>query len=336
MSNDRISVIITVLNEKESVQTLLKTIFSQSHKPDEVVIVDGGSTDGTSEILEEYANRDSRLRFFVKPGVNIARGRNIAIQKASCPIIAVTDGGCKPHEDWLKEIMRPLLEDETISAVSGAIRVDARNRFEAFSGLLSTSRDSDNPDTRLFFTRSCAFRKSLWESVGGMPEWLYTGEDTLFALRARQAGYKIVYASRSIIDWRPRPTLFKLAKQFFLYGRGNGRINHGNIRGALYWMRYHALWFITLVVGIAFPWAWIATGLTLTYLYFILILPVLNKVRSDVKDFMREFYVPIIVLTRNMFTNLGYLVGLLEYYQVPRFRENLKGYYSGTWKCKSE
>jgi len=69
--------------------------------------------------------------------------------------------------------------------------------------------------------------RRLWERVGGYPEWLYTAEDTLFALAAgRLAEYKVVYAPASVLYWRPRPTLRKMARMFYLYGRGNGRIQN--------------------------------------------------------------------------------------------------------------
>lgn len=336
MFDSTVSVIFTVLNEAQGIQILLEALLSQSRLPDEIVIVDGGSNDQTIDIMKRYVQEHSRIRLLVRQGVNIARGRNIAIHNASCPIIAVTDGGCRPHSDWLKELVRPLLEDETVGAVSGAIQVDARTRLEVFSGLLSTPKDDGNSKRRMFFGRSCAFRKSVWESVGGYPEWLYTAEDTLFALRARKEGCKIAYAPDSILNWCPRSTLYKIAKQFFLYGRGNGRINLGDTRGSIYWMRYHFLWLVTMMIGIIFPWVWIVTGVTLIYLYFIMILPILRKKRSEVQDSRRGFYIPLILFTRNIFSNAGYLVGAFEYHNIPLFRKNLKMYYSGNWKCNLE
>jgi len=304
----------------------LEALLCQSRAPNEIVIVDGGSTDGTSEIIEEYAKRHSPLHFYVELDVNIARGRNIAVQRASYPVIAVTDVGCLPHRDWLRELVRPLMEDETIQAVAGSFEVDWRNNFEFFSGLLCMPQDFHNEETRLFYGRSSAFRKTLWEAVGGYPEWLYTAEDTLFAMRAKQLGFKIAYATKSAVAWRPRSTLRKLAKMFFLYGRGNGRINRGSLKGTLYWLRYHALWAGTLVFGIAFPWLWLLTLATLGFLYVILILPVLRKVRQTTGNLSREFYVPLIVITRNLSTNLGYLLGKCEYHFNPVYREKLRAY----------
>jgi glycosyltransferase involved in cell wall biosynthesis len=333
-SSVRVSVILTVLNEGEGMATLLDALLSQSRLPDEIVVVDGGSRDGTLAALVEYARLYGRIRYFVEPGVNIAEGRNIAIARAIGGIIAVTDGGSRPEPQWLENLMSPLLADETIGAVAGAFVVEWRTRFEFYSGMLCQPSDQEREETRLFYGRSSAFRRNLWEAVGGYPEWLYTAEDTLFALRARQLGFRVAHAPGGTVHWRPRPTLRKLAKMFFLYGRGNGRIDQGSMKGSLYWLRYHGLLLVSLAAGVGFPVAWLISLAVAGHLYRIMSLPVLREVRRMIPDRDREFYVPIIVFTRNLSTNLGYLFGRWDCRCNPAFRENLAAY-SGSAPSRS-
>jgi succinoglycan biosynthesis protein ExoA len=332
MKDEKVSIITTVLNERGAIGELLNAFLSQSREPDEIVIVDGGSTDGTREVLHEHANKDSRIRYFVESNVNIARGRNIAIERASYPLIAVTDGGCRPERDWLKELIRPLQEDEGIGAVAGGLRIEARTRFEFFSGLLTTANYPGSEEKMLFYGRTSAFRKSFWAAAEGYPEWLYTAEDTLFALRARALGCRVIYSARSVASWRPRASLRKLAKQYFLYGRGTGRIARGNLRAAIYHLRYHALWMATLLAGLAVPWLWGLTVGVFCYLYFAAAVPVLRTVRKECPDRWREIYVPYIVMIRSLCNNLGQVVGIWEYRFRPRFRDNLQCYVDGRWK----
>ena len=326
----KVSVILTVLNEGNNLRELLDALCAQSFPPDEIVIIDGGSRDGTIGILEDYATRDGRFRVFTERGVNIATGRNSAIRKAVHSIIAVTDGGCRPDVDWLRELVRPLLEDVTIGAVAGAYSLNPRNRFEYFSGLLCMPNDMDIEESRLFYGRSSAFRRSAWEEAGGYPEWLYTAEDTLFALKVRQLGYRIAYAKLAVVNWRPRPSLWKMVKMFYLYGRGNGRITRGNMKGALYHLRNHLVWFITLILGVFFPVLLLVSLATLIYLYYVMVRPVLCEVRSNTSDRWRELYVPVIVLFRNIATNLGYMHGTLEYRYHNNFKNKLHEYLLGT------
>ena len=59
--------------------------------------------------------------------------------------------------------------------------------------------------------------------MGGYPENLYTGEDTLFNSKLEQAGFTFKVANKAIVYWRMRPNLKKWLKQFYLYGRGDGQ-----------------------------------------------------------------------------------------------------------------
>jgi succinoglycan biosynthesis protein ExoA len=333
MKDEKVTVVATVLNEQDTIGDLLNAILSQSRAPDEIVVVDGGSTDDTQGILQTYANADPRVRYFVAPNVNIAMGRNIAIERASYPLIAVTDGGCRPEQDWLKELVRPLLEDEGIGAVAGNMRINARTKFEFFSGLLVPANKPGS--NTLFYGRTSAFRKSIWEAAGGYPEWLYTAEDTLFAMRARALGCRVAYSEHSVVSWKPRASLRKFAKQHFLYGRGTGRIARGHLRGALYHLRLHALLLAAFLAGFFLPWLWVLTLGLLCYHYYVVTIPVLRTIRKVCHDRWRELYIPCIVMTRSLFNNLGQILGIWEYRFRPPFRENLQLYATGRWKRNS-
>ncbi len=111
----KVSLIASVKNEAENVVKWTDCINKQSRLPDEIVILDGGSTDGTDRLLEEWGNREHMpLKLIRAPGSNIARGRNIAIRESRYPIIAITDFGCEPKPDWLEKLIQPFkLEPET-------------------------------------------------------------------------------------------------------------------------------------------------------------------------------------------------------------------------------
>ena len=80
-----VSIIATVRNERSSLDGFLSAIFRQTRQPDEIVIADGGSTDGTLEHLERIAAADTRFTVLSAPGSTISRGRNIAIERARGP-----------------------------------------------------------------------------------------------------------------------------------------------------------------------------------------------------------------------------------------------------------
>lgn len=331
----RVSVILTVLNEGEGLAELLDALLAQTRPADEFVIVDGGSRDSTVSTLEHYASQDTRFRIHVEPGVNIARGRNIAIERATGDVIAVTDGGCRPDRDWLRELLAPMDADPSVGAVGGRFIPVGKSRFEFYSGLMSVPDLGSESQRGMFYGRSSAFRKSLWEQVGGYPEWLYTAEDTLFAIGAgRRTTYRIVYAPASLLYWRPRPTLRKLAKMFYLYGRGNGRIQHGSLEGSFYWLRYHGAMVATLLLALWSPVLLLASAFVGWQLYRGIVAPNLRLVDSRLvrseRSPDRYVYVPLIALTRNLSTNLGFLRGWLEFRRGADFKQKLEQYLGGS------
>ena len=321
-----VSVVLTVMNEGESMRSLLKELTAQSRMPDEIVIVDGGSKDNTVSIIKEYQKMYPFIRLYEKPGVNIAKGRNIAITKSKYSIIAVTDGGCRPDNNWLNALISPLLESQEYAAVAGKIVPEPRTRFEYYSGLLSQPSDNGDPYKRTFFGRSSAFRKSAWKKVGGYPEWLYTAEDTLFARRFNDMRMKVAYAEDSILYWRPRKNFRSFFKMFFLYGVGNGRVGMGSLKGSFYWTKYHLLWIGGCALSPIYPGSLVVTGVTLGYLYYIMVWPNIKNIKCRYRGIQKHIYISILVFLRNIGTNTGYIIGKLEAKKDKKYCRNLKNY----------
>jgi glycosyltransferase involved in cell wall biosynthesis len=237
----QLSVILTVLNEGEAIRPLLDSLIHQTRFPDEVVICDGGSRDNTLEVLEEY-KQWLPLKLLVAPGVNISRGRNIAISAAIGQIIAMTDAGVILSPTWLEDLAAPLEKGET-AVVSGWFEPDPYTDFEVIMGATVLPARSDiDPGKFLPSSRSVAFLKEAWAAVGGYPEWLDYSEDLLFdlALRERYGGF--VWADTAVAYFRPRPNLRTFFRQYYLYARGDGKAN--------LWPKRHAVRYFAYLVGL--------------------------------------------------------------------------------------
>ena len=242
-----ISLIATVLNEGQSMHRLMRSLVAQTRQPDEVVIVDGGSSDDTVAILQTYSGQ-LPLRVLVEKGCNISEGRNRAIAAAKGDVIAVTDAGVVLAPDWLEQITRPLIDDAACQVVGGFFKPDYTNRFElAMSATVLPLRDEINPATFLPTSRSVAFRKSVWQTVNGYPEWLDYCEDLIFDLRLKiflnnQQDHKssLSFAPDAIVAFRPRGSLRSFFKQYYLYARGDGKAD--------LWRKRHAARYITYLV----------------------------------------------------------------------------------------
>jgi len=260
-----VSLLLTVLNEESTIGALLDSVLEQTKKPDELVIVDGGSRDRTLEIIREYREKFSRvgvqLILRVHPGASIARGRNLGISIAKGPYIAVTDAGCRLDRSWLERIIEPLVAGRA-DLVGGFFLPVARTRFQRVLTSLTTSR-SPTPNF-LPSSRSVAFTKALWEKVGGYPEYLPWGEDTLFDRLCLEAGARYEVVADAIVYWEVRPTFRAALKQYFRYAFGDGlsgrfSVSHLILQG-LYWgslgaaLVWGPLAFLPVLV---YPAAWI-------------------------------------------------------------------------------
>jgi glycosyltransferase involved in cell wall biosynthesis len=234
-----VALVATVLNERDSIDALLVSIVAQTRPPDEVVIADGGSTDGTRERLAEWSER-LPLRVVEAPGSTIARGRNLAIQATRSDLVAVTDAGVRLEPDWLSALLAHLPPD--VDVASGFFAPDPQSVFECAMGatVLPALRDVRG-DHFLPSSRSVLFRRAAWEKVGGYPEWLDYCEDLVFDLALKRAGCRFAFAPDAVVYFRPRGSLANFFRQYFLYARGDGKADLWRGRHAVRFAAYATL-----------------------------------------------------------------------------------------------
>jgi glycosyltransferase involved in cell wall biosynthesis len=246
-----VSVIVTVFNERASIERLLDSLATQTRRPDEVVICDGGSSDGTADAIRAYAARHAdrlpALRVIDAPGANISRGRNLAIAAAQGPIIAATDAGVRLEPTWLEKLVEPWARDPDTRAVAGFFTPDAEGVFQvAMAATVLPLRDDIDPDRFLPSSRSVAFTKAAWAQAGGYPEWLDYCEDLLFDFAinaqapARPSGF--VWAPDALVHFRPRTSLRSFWTQYYRYARGDGKAD--------LWRKRHAIRYATYFVAL--------------------------------------------------------------------------------------
>ena len=201
----------------------LGALASQTAWPEEFVIVDGGSTDGSVERITNHPwpTGVPTPRVIVQK-CNIAEGRNLAIRSCSAGIIASTDAGSVPDPDWFAQIVRILLEDPTIDVVGGRCITEISTPFQRrYARYLAVEHgiclSSYSPSSR-----NTAFRRRAWEWVGGYPEWLtLTAEDSLFNLNLHAVGCRYHHEPFAIVRWEGRSTMKSYLRMLYSYGYGS-------------------------------------------------------------------------------------------------------------------
>jgi glycosyltransferase involved in cell wall biosynthesis len=212
----KISLISTVKDAGPHIGEFLDSVAAQTRRPDEVVVVDGGSTDGTVETLRST----DWVTLIELPGANISAGRAAAISAATHDDIAVADADCVLDTEWLSRLER-LLEAGADVAM-GFYRPIADNLFEAYVAAVHLPEPEEVDEARFMpSSRSVAFTRSAYESAGGYPEWLAIGEDMYLNHRWRERGMDMRMDREAVVSWRVRPTLRATWRQYFAYARGD-------------------------------------------------------------------------------------------------------------------
>ena len=224
-----ISVTATVLNEVDDIDRLVSSLMQQTLDPAEVVIVDGGSNDGTWERLRAAAARYPKLIAIQDESCSlkassgpIGRGRNVAISNCSSDVIVCVDAGCRYDSEWLAQLTGPILKGSAQYAVGGScIDPEDRTIWDVASAPFFGIKLSVDEPTKSCTARSMAFRKQLWRKVGGFPEDVFLGEDTVFDLRARKE-VAPAFPVRAKAHYRPQHTLQSALRQVASYAETDG------------------------------------------------------------------------------------------------------------------
>lgn len=309
MRSPRYSFIVTIYNEEKTIKQFLDSLLLQTKKPDEVIITDGGSIDRTVAIIESYKKkfnlRKIPLTLLIKKG-NRSIGRNAAIKKAKGNIILCSDAGNTLDKNWIKEIEKPF-SNSKVDVVAGYYKGQAKSIFQkSIIPYALVMEDKVDPKTFLPATRSVAFKKAIWQKVGGFDERYSHNEDYVFAKRLQNAGAHIVFAKNAIVNWYPRNTFKEAFVMFYRFAFGDAESM--NIRSKVLFLlaRYVIAFYI---LGLSLIYKNIYAVLFIILLFFLYILWAVQKNYKYVRDKKAFVILPALQFTADVAVIKGTLQG---------------------------
>ena len=215
----KVSVVIPTYNRKAG---LLRNL---SKLPDniEIIVVDDGSTDGTTEAIEQ--THLSNLIYIKQLNSGPSAARNTGIKASSGEYVAFVDDDCVPVSPWPWPLFDRLQhESSRIAGVGGSVRPlqnGLLSRYYTFHRIL------EPPDSCAYLvTANCAYRRKTLEEVGGFDTRIRQpgGEDPALSMRVRLAGYQLVFEPTAMVMHDYRESLADFIKTFYRYGRGNAYV----------------------------------------------------------------------------------------------------------------
>ena len=194
-----ISVIIPAYNAENTLPACLEGLRAQTRPPDEVVVVDDGSTDCTAEVAARY-----RVKVVRQANQGPAAARNAGAQHACGDLLLFTDADCQPWPGWVERLAQPF-DDPTIAGAKGVYGSQQRSLVARFVQQEYESKYQRMARLRFIDfidTYSAAYRREVFLANGGF-DTAFTApsvEDQEFSFRLARKGYRMVFAPEAGVN----------------------------------------------------------------------------------------------------------------------------------------
>ena len=272
-----VSVIVPAFNEERVIEATIRSLLNSDYDNFEIIVVDDGSQDRTSEVVREYFGDEPLVSLFTEPNAGKAAALNLGLRYAKGEVVVALDADTQFPGETIRALARRFV-DPHIGAVAGNAKVGNRinvvTRWQALEYITS-----QNMDRRAFASLNCitvvpgavgAWRRELIDQCGGFSTETLA-EDQDLTMKIRKLGYKIGY-EESAIGWTEAPASLKmLARQRFRWAYGTLQClwKHSD---ALFRPRYGALGFVAMpnvwIFQILFPLISPVMDLMLLYTLF--------------------------------------------------------------------
>ena len=194
--NFSVTLVIPILNEVESLPELLQALKAQSHRPDEIIFADAGSTDGSPALIEAWWRdkgwEHGNCSVLLQPGAMPGAGRNAGVRAGRNDWIAFIDGGITPAGDWLEQLCRHA-QARKVPAVFGVCHFSAHLPLAKAVCALSYGHGAVHP-----VIPASLFARRVFYEVGEFPAHLRAGEDLVWlaALQTRYGAREVCPTAR--------------------------------------------------------------------------------------------------------------------------------------------
>ncbi len=261
-----VSVLIPAFNEAKVIAASVRQILASTHRKVRIIVIDDGSTDGTSDVVRASFAGDQRVSLVTTQNGGKARAINFGLAHADGDIIVVLDADTQFEPQTISRLVR-WFADPTVGAVAGNAKVGNRlNMLTRWQALEYVT--AQNLERRALATLGCitvvpgavgAWRREAIVKLGGFPSNTLA-EDQDLTIMVQRAGYKALFDQQAIA-WTEAPdTMDGLAKQRFRWAFGtlqclwkHRRVNLNPRYGALGLVAMPQVWMFQIALALLSP-----------------------------------------------------------------------------------
>lgn len=225
------SVVVPTLNEERSLSICLDSVLAQTWRNIEVLVVDGGSTDRTCAIVDDYRSFDDRVRLVHNPRRTQPAAMNTAVDHVASPWLVRVDAHSTVPPDYVERIMEHLPSGEwggvggrkdgvATTPAGRAIAAALGSRFGVGNSTYHHGTEPQEVDHIPFG----AYPVEVVRELGGWDEKIAANEDYEFDYRVRESGRKLLFDPSVRIAWETREDVGAFFSQYRRYGRGKAMV----------------------------------------------------------------------------------------------------------------
>ena len=266
-----ISVVVAVKNEARYIKKCIDALLEQDYPKEryEIIVVDGMSSDGTWNILQEQKKRHPDIKIFQNPKGNAAAGRNIGIKNSQGDYIAFIDSDAIATTHWLKKIKEVFVTTDAIG-VGGpdVLPPDSILKSKAIGTIMSSPLASGggfNPSVQHIMSSNEAYvehiptcnlcvKKEIFGKIGYFDEEFVKGQDLEFNTRLIMAGYKLFHSPKIKVFHYRKMHIHSFSRQIYKWAKAKAAIikKHGLVNLAYLLPLFGIIGVVILFLGALF------------------------------------------------------------------------------------
>ena len=334
MAVETVSLCVIALNEEKFLPNLLNDLLSQTypHEKTQIVLVDSGSVDATKSIMESFAADHAEEYMGITVADNPqkiqASGWNVAISCATADVVIRIDAHTHIPAEFTAKNMALQRTGEYVTGGTRPCVIENKTAWgelllETENSLFGSSINISRRGTQKQYVKTmfhAAYRREIFEKVGGFNESLLRTEDNEMHYRIRQAGYRFCFDPDIVSYQYARSNLKRMVKQKYGNGYWVG-LTLGVCPGCISVFHLVPLAFVLAIIATSvlaiLGYGFLSTLMWCSYAVFTLLGVVSAVIKGKANGFI--WMMPALLLILHVSYGLGSLVGLI---QIPAWKKS--------------